>query len=321
MGYKDEAYRFFEFARRGLHPDGYMMHKYQADGALGSSWHSYVHDGVITPPIQEDETALVLFVFAQFYQMNPDHKLLKEFYKDMVMPMANFMASFIDRITGLPRSSYDLWEQTFTTSTYTTAVTYAALLAASDLAAAASDQVNAIKWRLAANDIQIAARKYLYNDTKKVFYRGLNIRNGRVVLDDVVDCSSVFGAYTFGLFASDSKEIKSSVETIKQLFGINSGAPGLPRYENDEYRRVSPGITGNYWFVTSFWLAQYYIDSDEDKKALDILDWAKSKALSTGVMSEQFDPITNSIISPAPLTWTHAEYISTLLDMIAKDKK
>ena len=40
--------------------------------------------------------------------------------------------------------------------------------------------------------------------------------------------------------------------------------------------------------------------------------------MSTGVMSEQIDPITNEIISPAPLTWTHAEYVATLLDMIAK---
>ena len=61
MGYTDEAHRFFEFTKRGLHADGYVMHKYRADGALGSSWHSYVHDGVIAPPIQEDETALSLF--------------------------------------------------------------------------------------------------------------------------------------------------------------------------------------------------------------------------------------------------------------------
>ena len=319
MGYKDEAYRFFEFTKRGMRPDGYMMHKYRADGALGSSWHSYIHDGVITPPIQEDETALPLFMFAQYYQMNPDAKLLKEFYKDMVVPMANFMTDFIDIISGLPQATYDLWEQTFLTSTYTTAVTYAALLAASDLASAANDPNNAVKWRLAASDIQTAAHKHLYNKDKKVFYRGLNIKNGKIVKDDVVDCSSVFGAYMFGLFSAESDEIISSIKTIEQLFGINDGALGLPRYENDDYRRVSPGITGNYWFVTSFWLAQYYIDSGNSKKALEILDWAKSHAMSTGVMSEQIDPVTHEIISPAPLTWTHAEYIATLLDMIAKD--
>jgi len=63
-------------------------------------------------------------------------------------------------------------------------------------------------------------------------------------------------------------------------------------------------------------LAQYYLDNNENNKALDILNWAKSHALSTGVMAEQLDPVTNTIISPAPLTWTHAEYLSTLLDFI-----
>lgn len=316
MGYKDEAYRFFEFTKRGMHPDGYMMHKYRADGALGSSWHSYIHDGVITPPIQEDETALPLFMFAQFYQVNPDPKLLKEFYKDMVVPMANFLASFIDNITGLPRSSYDLWEQTFITSTYTTSIVYAALIAASDLATAANDPENGVRWRLTAGEIQAAAHKHLYDSERKVFYRGLTVRNARIVKDMVVDCSSVFGSYTFGLFDAKSTEITSSIETIKQMFGVNDGLIGLPRYEGDEYRRSNPNITGNHWFVVSFWLAQYYIDSGDDQKALDILDWAKKHAVSTGVMGEQFDPAANQIVSPAPLTWTHAEYVSTLLDMI-----
>ena len=319
MGYKDEAYRFFEFTKRGMHPSGYMMHKYRADGALGSSWHPYLHDGIITPPIQEDETALPLFIFAQFYKMHRDSGLLKKFYKDMILPMANFLAEFVDKTTGLPKPSYDLWEQTFLTSTYTTAVTYAALLAASDLAIEANDQDNAVAWRAAANDIQEAAHKYLYNPAKKVFYRGLNIKDGKVVLDDVVDCSSVFGPYIFGLFDAKSEEVISSIETIKQLFGINDGEIGLPRYENDEYRRVTSTITGNKWFISSLWLAQYYIDQNDFDKANQILEWVKSHALSTGVMAEQYDPATNEIISPAPLTWSHAEYVATLLDMIAKE--
>jgi len=319
MGYKDEAFRFFEFTKKGLHSEGYAMHKYRADGALGSSWHSYVHaGGAVAPPIQEDETALVLFVFSEYYKMNPDIGLLKEFYDDMVKPMANFMAGFIDDVTGLPKPSYDLWEQTYITSTYTTSVTYAALIAAADLASAASDPDNAVKWRSAADDIQTAAHKHLFNKDKQVFYRGVNIKKGKIIYDDVVDNSSVYGAYTFGLFASDSNEIKSSIATIEQLFGINNGAIGMPRYEDDEYRRASPGITGNYWFICSFWLAQYYIDNNLNEKAMKILDWAKSHAMSTGMMAEQLDPVTNQIISPAPLTWSHAEYISTLLDMITE---
>lgn len=321
MGYTDEIYRFFEFTKRGLHTDGYMMHKYRADGALGSSWHSYIHDGTIAPPIQEDETALPLFIFAQYYQMHPEPSLIKEFYKSMVVPMADFLANYIDETTGLPKPSYDLWEQTFLISTYTTSVTYAALLAASDLASAANDPNNAVKWRSAASDIQTAAHKLLYNNNRRVFYRGVRVKDKQVIYDDVVDCSSVFGVYIFGLFAADSEEVLSSVKTVEQLFGINDGKIGLPRYENDEYRRVNSEITGNYWFIASFWLAQYYISIGDKQKALRILNWAKSHAMSSGVMGEQLNPLTDEIVSPAPLTWTHAEYVATLLDLINMDDK
>jgi len=317
MGYKDEALRFFEFCKRGLHTDGYLMHKYRADGALGSSWHSYVHpDGIVAPPIQEDETALPLYIFAQYYQLHPEIGLLKEFYKDMVVPMADFLTEFVDKSTGLPKPSYDLWEQTFLTSTYTTAVTFAALNSASDLASAAHDKDNAVKWRIAANEIQGAAHKHLYNEERKTFYRGINIKDGQIIKDPIVDCSSIFGVYMFGLFAADSPELKSSVEAAKELFGINNGAAGLPRYEDDQYRRVSSGITGNYWYITTFWLAQYYIDNGETDKARAILDWAKAHQSKTGVMGEQVDPVTNEIVSPAPLTWSHAEYVTTLLNFI-----
>lgn len=322
MGYKDEAYRFFSFMERGMHSEEYLMHKYRADGAIGSSWHTYVHEGgEIAPPIQEDETAIVLFMFAQFYAMNPERSLLKEFYKSMVLPMANFLSSFVDKKTGLPRSTYNLWENSFLTTTYTTATVYAALIAASELATAAHDDNSAVKWRSSADDIQVAAHKYLYDEDKKVFLTGVRMRKGEIVYRNAtIDCSSVFGAYTFGLFTLDEEEMRDSIETTLRTFGIDKGAPGLPRYENDDYRRSDPNISGNYWFITTLWLAQYYIDTDRKDAAHEILDWVKSKALHTGMMSEQFDPSRDSIVAPAPLAWTHAEYLSTLLDLVEAEK-
>ena len=108
LGYTEEPRKFFAFCRPGLHPSGYMLHKYRADGAIGPSWHPYVHDGNLKrPPIQEDETALVLFMFAQFYHVQNDPRLLEEFYEPLVRPMANFLAGYIDDTTGLPKPSYE----------------------------------------------------------------------------------------------------------------------------------------------------------------------------------------------------------------------
>lgn len=318
MGYKDEAYRFFEFCKRSLHPDGYLMHKYRADGALGSSWHPYVHDEIVAPPIQEDETALVLFVFAQYYRMHQGDNLLKDFYEDMIKPMADFLAGYIDDLTGLPRPSYDLWEQVFLTTTYSTSVVYAALLAASDIAEQSGDQDNAVKWRTAAEDIRNAAHKHLYNEERQHFYKGLIVKNEEIIKDGTIDTSSTFGVFLFGLFDTNSSQLKSSVATIMSLFGVNDGTIGLPRYENDDYRRMHPEITGNYWPIVSLWLAQYNADEGNLDKTYETLEWVKSHALSTGMMAEQIDPITDQTISPAPLTWTQAEYLSTLLDTITE---
>lgn len=318
MGYIDEPRRFFAFCRRGLHPSGYLSHKYRADGAIGSSWHPYVHGDDVAPPIQEDETALVLFVFAQFYHMHPDRALLDDFYDTMVRPMADFMCGYVSDTTGLPKPSYDLWEEVFTTTTYTTSVVYASLLAAADLAEVAGDGNSAVKWRSAADDILAAAHKHLFNDTTKFFYKGVSVHQGQITKDATMDLSSMFGSFMFGLFPIGSEEIKSAVGTLQEKFGLNSGAFGLPRYENDYYFRVSESVTGNFWPIASMWLAQYYIETDQKDKAMPILDWVLEHAGPTGMISEQISPLDGASVSVAPLTWSHAEYLATLLDTITE---
>ncbi len=318
MGYIDEPRRFFDFCQRVLHPSGYLSHKYRADGAIGSSWHPYVHDGTVAPPIQEDETALVLFVFAEFYHMHPDPQLLADFYDTMVCPMADFMAGYIDETTGLPKPSYDLWEEHFMTTTYTTSVVYAALLTAAELAEIKGDSQSAVRWRSAAGDISTAAHRHLYDEEGRSFYKGLTVKDGQITKDPTFDMSSVFGSFMFGLFTVASEQLKASVDTLNQKFGINDGAIGLPRYENDTYSRVSDTVTGNYWPICSLWMAQYYIEIGDTDKAHAILDWVKSRATSSGVMSEQISPLNGTMVSVAPLTWSHAEYLATLLDTIVE---
>ena len=319
LGYVQEPLKFFEFCKRVLHPNGYLMHKYQADGALGSSWHPYMHDnGVVGPPIQEDETALVLFMFSQFYAKHPDPQYIHDFYSTMISPMATFLAEYVDADTGLPKPSYNLWEEHYMTSVFTTSTVYAALHAAADLAEIAEDESHAVAWRSAADDIHEAAMKYLYDDTRKVLYKGVRFKGGQVVPDTTIDTSSIFGAFLFGLYPSDSDEIASSVRVAVETFigDSDSDTFALPRYENDYYRRVSDDISGNWWPITSLWLAQYYIEQDKVSDAMKILDWIKQIMHQSGVISEQINPFTGESVSVAPLTWSHAEYVSTLLDIV-----
>ena len=320
LGYKEEATNYFDFCRRVIHPKGYLSHKYRADGALGSSWHPYTHDSRVSPPIQTDETALVLFLIAQFYEQNKSDKFLAEYYDSLVMPMADFLNSFIDPETKLPEPSYDLWEENYMVATYTVAITQAALLAAAELAEAANHQQKAVAWRSSAEQMQTAARSKLFSQDRQAFRKGLKLVDGEYVSDDTIDVSATFGAFMFGLYDSVSSDVKTSFESIKQRFDTDNNV-ALPRYENDTYYRPEGEISSNYWNITSLWRAQYCLEQNDVAEAETILDWVLAHSYDSGVIAEQVIPATEYSASVAPLTWSHAEFMATILDLVATRKQ
>jgi GH15 family glucan-1,4-alpha-glucosidase len=92
----------------------------------------------------------------------------------------------------------------------------------------------------------------------------------------------------------------------------------MARYENDYYHQVTHDLsqaTGNPWFISELWLAQYHIgraaNLDELAQAKPLLAWTQTHALPSGVLAEQIDPLTGAPLSVSPLTWSHAEYVAT----------
>lgn len=318
LGYTEEPMKFFKFMLNALHPAGYLMHKYRADGAIGSSWHPYEHGSIHAAPIQEDETASVLFMYAQFYKANKESAELPMFYESFVKPMANFLAEYIDDATRLPRPSYDLWEEKFTTTTYTVAVVHAALLAAAELADVQDKSADAVQWRGAAEDMPDAARKYLYSKDRGALRKGALYQDAAFTYDDTIDSSSFYGAFIFGLFTPESEEIRSTLQAMQQNLRPGDEVIGLQRYENDVYRKVNENTPSNPWIITSLWEAQYYLELNDVDRAREILTWVADLASDTGMFAEQVHPITKEAISVSPLVWSHAEYATTLLDLLAE---
>lgn len=323
MGYKDEALQYFSFCKRTIHPEGYLMHKYQADGALGSSWHPYVHKGgIISPPIQEDETASVLFLIGQYLQFNPDIRYLHGVFPTLVKPMADFLCSYIDDETLLPRPSYDLWEQKFMTSTYTVATVYAALLAAISLAETGGYSEDAVRWQNVLHDLKTAACKKLYDAEKSYFIKGYLKTDTDEETDLVTDVSSFYGAFMFGLYELGSDEVTKAYQTLQSTFGFSNHQPsGIARYEHDDYNRADPGSLGNPWFITSLWIAQYHIERKDIATARRFIDWVAHHMTSSGILSEQINPHTGEFISVAPLAWSQAEFVNTLLDIAVEQSQ
>jgi len=72
----------------------------------------------------------------------------------------------------------------------------------------------------------------------------------------------------------------------------------------------------NSWVITTLWLADYYIAVAKTKadlsKAMEILEWTVDRALPSGVLAEQIDPITGEPRSVSPLTWSHSTFVATI---------
>src|SRR5690606_22755363 len=141
-------------------------------------------------PIQIDETAGVLYMFAQYYDAHPGEELLHEYYESFIVPMADFLAGAIDPTTNLPNPSYDLWEEVYQTTTYTTAVCFGALHAAATLAEVQNDDTRAVAWRSAADDMQHAAQARLYDKQRGHFLKGLRPKGDSYEADYTIDSSS-----------------------------------------------------------------------------------------------------------------------------------
>lgn len=309
LGYKDELLRFFDFAVRGLHEDGYLLHKYRSDDSIGSTWLPYLHpDGSVHPPIQADETAAVLFLAGQYFRQMSEQAFIIRYYESLVEPMANFLAGYTDD-EGLPLHSYDLWEHSYSTSTYTTALTYAALLEAVELADAYGRTADGARWRAAAEAMQ-SASSCLYNEKAKYFYKSVLVSDdGKKHFDDTLDSSSLYGAFMYGLFDVGSEQIRESIETARKVFEKHSL---YARFIGDDY--YSDSSEPNRWPLVSLWMAEIALERDEISEAELILQAVLQLRSDSGMMPEQVDSATKQPTSLSPLVWSHAELVSALID-------
>jgi GH15 family glucan-1,4-alpha-glucosidase len=315
LGYHEEAQKFFAFCRDTMNPDGYMMHKYQPDRAIGSTWHPMLHGHRRELAIQEDETAIIIYMLGEYYAHIEDEDFVRGLYETLIKPAADFMHDFVDKTTGLPHASYDLWEEKFLTNTYTVALTYQALLVAADFAEMFEYPDDDVKWRQAAESI-LANSKVLFDPERQLHRKGYLLQeDGSLAFDNVLDVSSLYGVMMFGLHDTDKSDLLATAKAIEDILLDQSPSGGAPRYENDQYFASDPPHLGNPWFVTTLWMAQYYVSIQQPVKARKIVAWALKNALPSGVFSEQLNPTDSTPLSVAPLVWSHAELINTVLDL------
>jgi len=323
-GYKNITDSFFGFCNDIQSKEGYLFHKYLPDGSLGSSWHSWLKENKPQLPIQEDETALLVDALWKRYQVYKNKREMKTFYKQFIKKAADFMCDFRDKETGLPKESYDLWEEKLGVHTFTCATTYAGLIAAHNFAKEFKQKDDAKKYQDIAEEMRKAIIKYLYDEKQKRFIKGIYHKETKGWLKDkTIDISTLYGVFEYNILNIDDPKIENTFKkTLEKLSYTYGDVDVLIRYEDDNYFRQNKEIKGNIWFISTLWLAEYYVKKAKNlhdlEKVLNIFRWVIKHSLESGILSEQINPLTEEHLSVTPLIWSHTSFITAVTKYLEK---
>lgn len=341
-GYAYLAANFYDFCKDVIHKgqnisnyyeshelQAYMLHKYTPDRLAASNWMPMV-DGIGGRhlPIQEDETALIPYFLWQHWRKFRDFEALKSWYLPLAIQTGNFMTNFREPTTNLPAPSFDLWEEQRAIYSYTVATVWAGLNACAEFAELFGEQVSAAKFRSAAVEIKAACETHLYDEKSGQFLKSVSVaEDGTVEADDTVD-ASLYALWHFGMFDPADPRIERTMMSFEEQLACRTDVGGFARYKGDEYHWDSAldhrrnEIPGNPWVICNLWLAQYKIavanTIDDLGGALPILDWVVQRALPSGVLAEQYHPLTGESLGVSPLAWSHATFVATVHEYIEK---
>ena len=326
-GYSELTRAFFDFCHRVITDEGYLLHKYNPDGTLASSWHGWYENSGKQLPIQEDETALVLWALWRHFERFRDVEFIKRHYRGLVTRAANWMVEYRDEGTGLPLPSWDLWEERRGVSAWTAGAVWAGLEAAARFALAFGESSPAAEYREAADRLRLAVMDHLWDPAENCFARSVDRRPDGSWARDMTTDASLVGLWHFGMLRAGDPRVVTTMERVRERLWVQTTVGGMARYQNDTYFQVSHDVgkvPGNPWFICTLWLAQWYIATaatlDELAPALELLQWVASRALPSGVLAEQVHPYTGEPLSVSPLTWSHATFVKTLQEYVARQE-
>ncbi len=288
-GLYESASRFLAFAAQCQNPDGSFFHRHFPDGAMGSTWHP-------PPFLQIDQTATVVAAAWHHYKRGGDPDILVGAWP-LVKGAANFLAGFRDPATGLPKASFDLWEERLGVHAYSTAAVAHALDRAARIAGEIGKDPE--QWRQAAAEVRSAAISQLWDPALGRFVRSVGPR------DERIDASVLLGL-KLGLVPWSDPRAKQVVDAVEARLWCQE-VGGLARYEGDSYYGNE-----NPWIVCTLWLAEARLGLGDPARCRELLEWVVAHATPTHLLPEQVDRATGEPRSATPLTWSHSTYVDVV---------
>ena len=297
IGMTKEAEKFYKvFCKMTQSRNGGWEQRFYTDGRLAPCW-----------GYQIDETASVDFGVYRHYEKVKNTKFLKDTLK-MCENAIDFLDKYVTDTLEEKfefKKSYDLWEEYEGVTLYSMSAIFGAYNAMLKIYKEVKAEYANNRLRIEAmekrkkilekreREIKEYVLKTFYDENKKCFVRNLDDRRLDI---------SILGAVTpFNMFSPKEKRFLTTIERMNMTLRTYTG--GYIRYEDDRYN-------GGYnpWVIANLWMANYYLDAGDKKKAKECFEFVVKSASSYGFLGEQ---VNNETMQPSwiiGLTWSHAMY-------------
>ncbi len=309
--------KFYDWSITAQETDGSWQQRHYHDGRLAPSW-----------GLQIDEGSSLLWGMWEYYMHAGEQEAFLERMWPSVEKGAAFVVQYLDRETGLPLPSMDLWEEREAGHTYSAAAVYGGLTAAAAFARRKGKEALSDLWGKAAHGIAAGIEANCWNESKGAYYRGLKLTVSKetyeaaiargergfvrqrdkgyerfvLEVDPIVDISLLGISVPFRAVNVNHPRMARTADTIQRLL-TSPQVGGIKRYENDTY------IGGNPWILTTLWLSHYRALQGNYEDARQLLDYAVKHVTSSGLLPEQVDRETGETAWVVPLTWSHAMFV------------
>ena len=313
-----ETDKFYKiFCKNTQSKNGMWEQRFYTDGRLAPCW-----------GYQIDETAGVVYGVYEHYKVTKEKKFLKDTLK-MCENAVKFLFIYLDNILGIHDDrdvvkneiektyhtedrnklpvSYDLWEMKEGVHLYSLASIYAAfnaILKIYDVLKPEYEEKN----RLKLESINKLKKKIDFYKAEMEKYIKANLYDEKTNTlkrndsDNLVDTSVLGVVVPFEMYDPKEKKVANTIEKINMTLRTYTG--GYLRFEGDHYREGR-----NPWSICTLWMALYYKQIGEKKKAQECIDFIINSCNEHGILGEQ---INNSTMKPnwvIGLAWAHAMFI------------
>lgn len=299
LNMKKETEKFYKnFCKNTQSKSGRWEQRFYTDGTLAPCW-----------GYQIDETAAVVYGVYNHYLKTKEVKFLKDNLK-MCEKAIHYLEKYVNNILEEETEeylSYDLWEENEGIHAYSLATIFGAFEAFIKMYEIIKPEYKDNRIKLEQIEKRTIETEKLLRELKGYILKNLYDNDKKTLIrnkDGRIDISLLGYITPFKVFEPKEKKVLNTIERINMTLRTYTG--GYLRYENDNY------MGGNPWTIANLWLANYYIEAGDKKKAKECFNYVVNSSSEHGFIAEQVNNQTMTPVWVIGLGWAHALFVIVL---------